>query len=107
MKDSLVKKFKKGDEVMVTSGKDKGKKGKIEKVFKKDDSVLVTGVNLYKKHVKAQSAKRPGGIVEIAKPLPVSAIALICPKCSLPTRVGFRIIAKGKERFCKKCNQTI
>ena len=102
-----VKKFKKGDEVLVTTGKDKGKKGKIEKVFSKNGQILVSGVNLYKKHIKAKSAKQPGGIVEIAKPLSLASVALVCPKCSLSTRVGLRVISGKKERFCKKCKQAI
>jgi large subunit ribosomal protein L24 len=97
-------KLKKGDEVMVVSGKDNGKKGKIEKVFPKTNKVLVTGVNLYKRHLKARSQKQPSEIVTITKPLPVSNVILICPKCHQKTRVGFKIEKSEKKRICKKCN---
>ena len=101
-------KLKKGDVVIVTAGKDRGRKGKIEKVQLKKNRVLVSGLNLYKKHVKAKSEKEPGGIVEVPRPLPASNVALICPKCKKPTRVGYAFSQKGKkQRMCKKCKKNI
>ena len=101
-------KLKKGDTVIITAGKDRGRKGKIEKAQPKKNRVLVSGLNLYKKHVKAKSEKEPGGIVEIPRPLPVSNLALICPKCKKPTRIGYIFNQKGeKERICKKCKKNI
>ncbi len=101
-------KLKKGDTVIVTAGKDKGRKGKIEKVHPKKNKVLVSGLNLYKKNVKAKSEKETGGIVEIPRPLPASNVVLICPKCKKPTRVGHAFSQKGKkQRICKKCKKTI
>lgn len=99
-------KLKKGDQVVVLGGKDKNKTGKIEKVWPRLGKVLVAGINLYKKHVRPQGEKQPGGVVEIAKPLSVSRVALVCPKCGKKTRVGYIINQTGKQRFCKKC-QTI
>ncbi len=100
-------KLKKGDTVVVTIGKDKGKKGKIEKVFPKEDMVLVGGVNAYKRHTKKRDEKTPGGIIEHNRPLAVSKLALVCPKCGKATRVGF-IVTKGeKVRICRKCEQKI
>jgi len=100
-------KLKKGDEIIVIAGKDKGRKGKIEKVFSKERKVLVPGINLVKKHLKPRKEGEKGGIVEIAKPLDISKVALVCPKCSKPTRVGYLITKDSKERICKKCRQTI
>lgn len=118
-------KLKKGDQVIVTAGKDKGRREKIERIFPDKNKVLLPGVNVYKKHLKPKGEKQPGGIVEINKPLPVASVALVCPKCSQPTRVGYRVegktakgkrvISKGsekktllaKERFCRKCQATI
>lgn len=105
-------KLKKGDEVKVMSGKDKGKIGKIEKVFQKTGKMLVTGVNLYKRHLKARSQSEKSEIVTISKPLPVGNISLICPSCKVVTRVGFRIEKSGKAkenkvRFCRKCDKII
>ncbi|MDO8657250.1 MAG: 50S ribosomal protein L24 [Candidatus Levybacteria bacterium] len=99
-------KLRKGDEVKIIRGKDKGKGGKIDKVFSKENKVLVTGVNQYKRHMKAKSQNQPSEIVTITKPLPVPNVMLVCPKCHLPTRVGFSMEDK-KIRICKKCKQAI
>jgi len=100
-------KIKKGDQVIVTIGKDKGKKGKIEKVYSKLGTVVVAGVNMFKRHRKKRDDQHPAGITEIIKPLDVSKVALICPKCGKQTRIGYRIVKDVKERICKKCEQTI
>lgn len=100
-------KFKKNDEVTITIGKDKGKTGKITQCFPKENKVLIAGLNVYKRHVKPQGQNKPGGIIDISKPLPVGNIALICPKCKKSTRVGFKIEGTIKSRFCKKCEEII
>ncbi|MFC1790113.1 50S ribosomal protein L24 [Patescibacteria group bacterium] len=101
-------KIKKGDTVQILLGKDRGKQGKVERVYKQKREALVTGVNVFKKHVKPQGEGKPGGIVQINKPLGVSKLALICPRCQRPTRVGFvKQANKAKERICRKCQQTI
>ena len=100
-------KFKKGDEIKVTAGKDKGRTGKIENVFPRLSLVLIPGVNMYKRHLKARDAKRPAGIIDIVKPVPVGNIALICPKCHEQTRVGFTFEDGKKVRICKKCEQKV
>ncbi|OIN94709.1 50S ribosomal protein L24 [bacterium CG1_02_42_9] len=95
-----------GDEVQIVKGKDAGKKGKVDKVFSQEDKILLPGLNLVKKHQKPQGNKKPGGIIDLAKPIPVANIRLICPKCSQPTKVGFKIEPDGRKyRFCKKCKQ--
>lgn len=101
-------KIKKGDLVKVMVGKDKGKTGKVEKVFPKKNKVLVSGVNKYKKHLKPQGEGKPGGIIDITRPLRAANIALVCQKCSQPVKIGFLLDKKGnKVRVCKKCKQTI
>jgi len=100
-------KLKKGDQIIVTVGKDKGKKGKVEKVFPQDATVVVSGVNIVKKHEKKRDEQHPGGIIEVVKPIAMGKIALLCPKCGKPTRVGYRIVKNTKERICKKCQQTL
>lgn len=100
-------KLKKGDTVIVTIGKDSGRKGKVEKVFPADSTVLVTGINMVKRHMKKRDEKHPGGIIDLTKPIAVSKVALVCPKCNNMTRIGY-IVAKGeKERICRKCEQKI
>lgn len=95
-------KFKLGDEVKISIGKDKGKTGKIEKIITRENKLVVTGINIYKRHKKV-SKNNPAGIYEITRPIDVSKITLICPKCQKLTRVGFILDAKTKKRVCKKC----
>ncbi|MBI3341514.1 50S ribosomal protein L24 [Candidatus Curtissbacteria bacterium] len=99
-------KFKKGDEVQVTSGKDKGKKGKIEKVFRLENKVVVTGINMYKRHRKV-SRSQAAGIYEITRPVDIAKIQLVCPKCNKLTKVGIKLEGKTKQRICKKCKGVI
>lgn len=91
----------------MTAGKDKGRTGKIEKIFKREDLVLLPGVNMYKRHLKARDVKRPAGIIDIVKPLSVANIALICPKCSEVTRIGFKFEKGKKVRICRRCESRL
>jgi len=100
-------KLKKNDEVKIVTGKDKDKRGKIEKVFPKKNMVLVPGVNLYKRHYKSRVQGRPSEIIEITKPYPVGNVVLICPNCHKETRIGYKFENKEKVRICKKCNKKI
>lgn len=99
-------KFKINDQVKITAGKDKGQTGLIAKVFPLKNQVLVEGKNLYKKHVKKQG-EQPGRIVELARPLSVANISLICPNCQKVTRVGFSVSGTTKTRICRKCQKPI
>lgn len=99
-------KLKKGDKVVVIKGKDKGRHGKIEKVYPKKGRVLLPGLNIYKRHLKAQGKDKPGGIIELSRPLLAGNVMLICPKCKKQTRVGYIFDKKGKKhRVCKKCQE--
>ena len=107
-------KLKKGDTIKVLIGKDKDRSGKIERVFPKSDSVLIEGINQFKRHVKAREKNQKSEIVLITKPMRASKVALICPKCKKPTRVGFKIekaMPAGRQeikiRICRKCNKEI
>ena len=100
-------KIKKGDKVKVLQGKDSGQTGKVERVFCKENKVLVEGVNVYKKHQKPRGEGQTGGIVSLSRPLLVSKVALICPKCNQTTRVGSQTDKKEKFRICKKCKAQI
>lgn len=98
---------KKGDTVMVISGKSKGKKGKVIAVSPKEGKVIVEGVNMVTKHVKPRRADEPGGIVKAEGAMYASKVMLVCPKCGKPTRVGHTIFKNGeKQRSCKKCEET-
>lgn len=96
-----------GDTVLITAGKDKGKHGKIDKVYPKINAVLIPGFNIFKKHLKKRDEREPGGRVDFSRPIPVGNIALICPKCKKPTRVGFNQVKDEKIRICRKCQQPI
>lgn len=99
-------KFKIGDKVKVTGGKDKGREGTIEKVYREEGKVLLPEINLYKKHVKGMGEVK-GGVYDLPRPLPVAKIGLICPKCKKVTRVGFRMAGDEKVRICLKCKKEI
>lgn len=100
-------KLKKGDTVIVTIGKYKGKKGKVERVFPEKGAVTVAGVNTFKRHMKRRDDKTPGGIIDIVKPIAVSKVALLCPSCSKQTRVGYVVTKQDKVRICRKCGKNI
>ncbi len=104
----MAAKIRKGDEVLVITGKDKGKRGKVLRVIRKENRVVVEGVNIIKKHVKPRGMGQPGGIIQQEAPIHISNVMLICTKCGRPTRVGFRILEdKTKVRICKKCKEVI
>lgn len=100
-------KIKKGDEVEVVRGKEKGKKGKVEKVFAKEGSVLIPNVNTFKRHKKARLQNETSEIITIVKPLPISSVELICPNCHKKTRVGYKIEKDTKLRICRNCKKVI
>jgi len=90
-------KLKKGDEIIITAGKDLGKRGKIERLMDSGKTVLIPGLNLSKRHLKKRSEKDKGGIIEFPKPLSLGNVALLCPKCHKPTRVG--VVFEGDKKF--------
>ena len=100
-------KIKKGDTVLITSGKDKGKKAKVLEAFPNQNKIVVEGANIVKRHRRPRKEKEKGQIVEVSRPMNVSNVKLVCPKCNQPTRLGYRLTEKDKYRVCKKCNQEI
>src|SRR3989344_32475 len=100
-------KIKKGDNVLIISGKDKGKTAKVLKSFPKERKILVDGVNLKKKHVKPKKQGEKGQVIKIPSPIDASDVKFICPKCSKATRLGYKIINDKKFRVCKKCKSEI
>src|SRR4030065_2846093 len=101
-------KIRKNDNVLVTAGKDKGKKGKVRFAYPKDDRVLVEGVNFIKKHTRATGQVRQAGIIEREAPIDVSDGMLLCSKCNKPTRVGPRFLGDGEKGRCfYQCNERL
>jgi len=99
-------KLKKEDTVEITTGKDKGKRGRILKIFRDTDRVVVEGVNLVKKAKKRRNQQDRGGIIEVEAALHYSNVAIVCRKCG-PTRIGFKIEGENKTRICKKCGEAL
>ena len=101
-------KIKKGDTVVVLTGKDKGKQGEVKKSIPQAQRVVVEKVNMVKKAMRPTQANPQGGITSIEAPLHVSNVMLVCPECKQPTRVSKRVNEAGKKvRVCKKCGKDI
>ncbi len=100
-------KIRKNDRVQVITGKDRGKVGKVLRVIPRTSRAIVEGVNIVKKHQKPTPGSQ-GGIIEKEASIHISNLMLICPKCTDPVRVGYKILEDGsKVRICKKCGEVI
>jgi large subunit ribosomal protein L24 len=100
-------KIKTGDQVVVLTGKDKGKEGKVLKIYKDKDRVVVEKVNMVKKHVKPSAENPQGGIEEKEAPIHISNVALVDKKTGKPTRVGYQVKDGKKVRISKKSGEVI
>lgn len=96
--------IKKDDKVKVITGKDRGKTGKVTSSFPAQGKVVVDGLNIAKKNMRPRKEGEKGQIVEISRPLDVSNVMLVCPKCKKSSRVGYKTEGEKKVRYCKKCN---
>ena len=105
--------IKKGDTVLIITGKDKGKRGTVSRAMPQVDKVIIEGLNIVKKHVRPQGQTRQGGVIDKAMPIDVSNTMLICTECGEPTRVGHDRRPVGVDqklrpvRVCKKCHKVI
>jgi large subunit ribosomal protein L24 len=100
--------LRKGDTVIILSGKDKGKQGEIKRSFPGESKLIVEGVNVAKKHQKPRRQGDPGGIIEIETPIYACKVQLVCPKCGKGTRIAHKILEDGsKSRMCKHCAELI
>ncbi len=100
-------KIRKGDKVVVITGKDKGKQGEVVRVFPSENRVVVQGVNMVRRHTR-QTAAQEGGIIPKEMPIQISNLALRDPKDGKPTRVGYKFLADGKKvRFAKRSGEVI
>ena len=100
-------KIKKGDNVEVLSGNDKGKTGEVLKVMPKEEKIIVKGINVRKKHIKPRRAGEEGGIVPVECSIHMSKVNVVCPKCNKSSRVAYQIKDGKKIRICKKCGAEI
>jgi len=100
--------IKSNDTVIVLSGRDKGKKGKVMSVDPKDGKAIVEGISVAKRHKKPRKQGEPGGIISKETPIYASKLMRVCPKCNTPTKPAYKIDDDGKKsRVCKKCGATI
>jgi len=99
--------IKKNDTVLVTAGKDKGKRGRILRVDRDADRVTVEKVNMIKRHSRPSRTHQHGGIIEKEAPIHRSNLMLICPKCDKPTRIATAMFDGAKARACKKCKEVM
>jgi large subunit ribosomal protein L24 len=100
-------KLKKGDNIIVIAGKDKGKKGKIVRVLPVDNKVIVEGINMMKKHQRPRKSGEKGSIMNISMPLNASNVQISDPRDGKPSRIGSKIVGDKKVRIAKKSNQEI
>ncbi len=100
-------KIKTGDNVIVLSGKDKGKTGKVLRADPAGQKVIVEGVNVATKHQAPRKQGQEGGIIKVETPIYASKLQVVCPKCGKATRVGHKIENGKKSRVCKKCGANL
>ena len=100
-------KLKAGDQVLIISGKDRGRKGKITRTLPTEGKVVVEGINIHKKHAKPKKQGQKGQKIELAAPFDSSNVKVICGKCGKATRAGHKLIPGKKYRVCKKCGEEL
>ncbi|MBN2586909.1 MAG: 50S ribosomal protein L24 [Candidatus Fermentibacteraceae bacterium] len=100
--------IRKGDKVLVITGEDRGKQGKVLKVFGKENRAIVEGLNMIKRHTKPSSRNQQGGIIEKEAPIHVSNLKVVCPGCGEAAGISHKRDEEGRiQRHCKACNETI
>ncbi len=99
--------IKKGDNVKIIKGKDRGKTGKVIRIDRVSGRVTVEGLNVFKKHARPRKQGEKGEIVSVARPLRAENVALVCPSCHEATRIGMKLEGQTKKRFCRKCGANI
>jgi len=101
-------KIRKNDTVLIITGKDKGKKGKVRFSYPKDERILVEGINFIKRHSRAKRQAKQAGIIDLEAPIHVSSVMLLCDKCNHPTHIGFHFLDDGRKvRICRSCHEVI
>jgi len=100
--------IRRNDSVIVISGKERGKTGKVLRVHREENSVIIERVNLVKRHTKPRGPQQPGGIVEKEAAINASNVMILCDKCNAPVRVGRKVLSDGKKiRICRRCKEAL
>lgn len=101
-------KIKKNDMVLILTGKDRGKKGKVRQVMPQKGRLVVEGLNMIKRHSRTKGQARQGGIIEMESPVDISNVMLVCNKCGKSVRVGYKMMGDDKKvRICRSCQEVI
>ena len=100
--------IRKNDSVMVITGKERGKTGKVLRVLPDKDAIIIERINLVKRHSKPRGPQQPGGIVEKEASIHVSNLMIMCDKCNAPVRMGTKMLSDGKKiRICRRCGEAL
>lgn len=99
--------IKKGDQVKIIKGKDRGKSGAVLQVFTLENKIIVEGLNLYKKRVRPKKQGQKGETVLVPRPINAPSAMLVCSSCKRASRAGYRVESDRKVRYCKRCNAEI
>ncbi len=100
-------KIRKGDNVIMLNGKDKGKTGKVSKVLAAENKIVVEGLNMIKRAVRARKQGQKGQIISKERSVNAASVALVCKSCGKPTRIGYSMNGENKVRVCKKCKSEV
>lgn len=101
-------KIRKDDQVIVTTGKDKGKKGRVMRAYASENSLLIEKINYQTVYLRRSQSNPKGGVAKVEGKISISNVKLICPRCGKPTRVGYSVLADGtKQRSCKRCHEIL
>lgn len=101
-------KIRKDDQIMVMTGKERGKTGKVTRVNPEKETAMVEKLNMVKRHQKPSAKHKHGGIIEKEAPIAISNLMILCEKCKGPVRSGMKMLETGKKvRYCKKCGEVL
>jgi large subunit ribosomal protein L24 len=100
--------IRKNDSVMVITGRERGKTGKVLRVLREKDALIIERINLVKRHSKPRGPQQPGGIIEKEASIHASNIMIMCDKCNAPVRIGYKVLGVGKKiRLCRRCGEAL
>jgi len=100
--------IRKNDSVMVITGRERGKTGKVLRVLREKDALIIERINLVKRHSKPRGPQQPGGIIEKEASIHASNIMIMCDKCNAPVRIGYKQLSDGKKiRICRRCGEAL
>ena len=104
----MAAKIRRGDDVMVMAGRERGKRGRVQRVLRKNGRLVIEGVNMAVRHVRPRPGVAQAGRIDLEAPLNASNVRMVCPHCNRAVRVGFSVLEDGKKvRICKKCREAI